>query len=129
MPEDLYIHATPSSPEIDFRYSQHILILKGESYPENAAKFYCPVLQSLSEYLGQLRNQRTEVSIALTYFNSSSTKVLCNIICALDNAVSNGNRIIINWYYDEDDDSILEFGQELHEDYAEIEFNPVPMNK
>jgi hypothetical protein len=40
--EPLFIAASPTSPEVDFRFEQHTLSIKGESYPENAAAFYGP---------------------------------------------------------------------------------------
>jgi hypothetical protein len=30
----------------------------------------------------------------------------------------------LNWYYDEDDDTILEFGQEVADDFPAIDFAP-----
>jgi hypothetical protein len=125
--ENLYIAETPSSPEIDFNYSSHLLSMRGESYPENAAKFYGPVLHSLNGYLDSLSGQRVEFQIALTYFNSSSTKVLYNIMRALDEAAARDNLITVNWYYDEEDDTIHEIGQELHEDYPAVTFNAEPV--
>ena len=35
--DPLFIAATPTSPEVDFRFADHTLSLKGESYPENAS--------------------------------------------------------------------------------------------
>ena len=51
LPSPLFIAATPSSPEIDFRFEQHTLSIKGESYPENAAAFYGPLIASVRAYL------------------------------------------------------------------------------
>jgi hypothetical protein len=125
--ENLYIEKTASSPEIDFNYSSNCLSMQGESYPENAAKFYGPVLQSLKVYLDATNNQDIEFQIALTYFNSSSTKVLYNIMNALNEAAARDNTIIVNWYFDEDDDTIQEIGQELHEDYPAVIFKQQPV--
>lgn len=129
MIDNLYIAETSSSPEIDFNYSSHILSMRGESYPENAAKFYGPILNSLKNYLDSINNQKVQFQIALTYFNSSSTKVLYNIMHILDEATARDNSIIVNWHYDEDDDTIQEIGQELHEDYPSVTFNPSPVKK
>lgn len=38
-----------------------------------------------------------------------------------------GNVVILNWLYDEDDDTILEFGQEIADDFAALEFRPQPL--
>lgn len=120
--ENLYIAPTPSSPEVDFNFETHALSLRGESYPENAAAFYGDIVARLEDYLARQHGRRIEVNIALAYFNSSSTKMLFNLIEALDDAVDAGNHVRLNWYHDEEDETILEFGQELSEDFSAIEF-------
>ncbi len=125
--DNLYIAPTPSSPEVDFQFDKHTLHLRGESYPENAAAFYGDVIARLREYLSQQREQRIEVHIALAYFNSSSTKMLFNLIDALNDAAEEGNPVALHWYYDEEDDTILEFGQELSDDFPDLEFTSHPV--
>ncbi|WP_159301410.1 DUF1987 domain-containing protein, partial [Raoultella terrigena] len=105
----------------------HTLSLRGESYPENAAAFYGDIIARLKDYLAQQSGQRIEVHIALAYFNSSSTKMLFNLIDALNEAVEAGNPVALHWYYDEEDDTILEFGQELSDDFPDLEFNSHPV--
>jgi len=120
---DLYIDATNTSPEVDFRFNEHQLVLRGESYPENAAAFFGPITEALREYLDQSQDQTIEVIIELTYFNSSSTKVLFNIFDMLNAAAAN-NIINLHWRHDQDDDTILEFGEDLHEDFPAINYIP-----
>lgn len=112
---------------MDFQFDRHTLSLRGESYPENAAAFYGEVLKQLQNYLSQQHQQRIEVNIALAYFNSSSTKMLFNLIDTLHAAVEAGNQVTLNWFYDEEDDTILEFGQELSEDFPAIGFANHPV--
>lgn len=120
--ENLFIAATPDSPEVSFDFHQHTLSLKGESYPENAAVFYGDALVRLRKYLAGCDQAQLTVNVALTYFNSSSTKILFSMFDALNEAAERGNRVVLNWFHDEDDDTILEFGQELHADFPAIEF-------
>jgi len=121
--DNLYIAPTPSTPEVDFQFDKHTLSLRGESYPENAAAFYAGVFGPLKAYLAHLKACSVEVNIALAYFNSSSTKMLFNMIEALNDAVEAGNQVALHWYHEEDDDTILEFGQELNEDFPAIAFS------
>ncbi len=120
--DNLYIAATPSSPEVNFDFAQHRLSIRGESYPENAAAFYGDIIKSLHEYLASCTETLITVDIALAYFNSSSTKMLFNIFEALNDAHHAGNHIAVNWYHDEEDDTILEFGQELSDDFPDLTF-------
>ena len=125
--DNLYIEATATSPEIDFRFDQHLLSMKGESYPENAAAFYTPVVERLRRFLACQDNATITTHIALAYFNSSSTKMLFSIFDALDQAAQAGNRIEVNWYHDEEDETIFEFGEELKADFTSIVFNDHPV--
>lgn len=120
-PDDLFLAATADSPEVNFEFSANRLSLKGESYPENAAAFYADVLSRTRAYLDDVPAQ-INVDVALVYFNSSSTKVLFTLFHMLNDTVSKGSKITLNWYHDPEDDTILEFGQELHDDFPLIDF-------
>ena len=127
--ENLYIAPTPSTPEVDFKFDQHRLGLRGESYPENAAAFYGDVIPPLRTYLAGCVDQPIELHIALAYFNSSSTKMLFNLIEALSGAVdARGNRVSVHWFHDEEDDTMLEFGEELRDDFPLIDFVLQPVH-
>jgi len=123
--DDLFIPASGSSPEVDFRFGAHTLSLKGESYPENAAAFYGDIIARTRAYLAGPPDHDVTVDVALTYFNSSSTKMLFNLFAALNDAAETGTRVVLNWYHDVDDDTILEFGAELHDEFAALEFRDV----
>jgi hypothetical protein len=121
--EPLFIAASPTSPEVDFRFDQHTLSIKGESYPENAAAFYGPVIARVQAWLDGCVEAEITVNVSLAYFNSSSTKMLFTFFEALNNAAVAGNQVRLNWYHDEDDDTILEFGQELQDDFGALDFH------
>lgn len=126
--DNFYIEATATSPEIDFRFDQNLLSMKGESYPENAAAFYTPIVQHLRTWLASQDGAAITANIALAYFNSSSTKMLFSIFDALDQSAEAGNRVEVNWYYEEEDETIFEFGEELKADFTSIVFNDRPIS-
>lgn len=125
--DNFYIAATSTSPEVDFRFDQNVLTLRGESYPENAAAFYAPVTEQLRTYLAGCNDSSITVDVTLTYFNSSSTKMLFSVFDALDEAASSGNRVLVNWFRDAEDETILEFGEELQADFTAIQFTDCPV--
>ncbi|OEZ63660.1 DUF1987 domain-containing protein [Duganella sp. HH105] len=126
--EPLFISASPTSPEIDFRFDQDTLSIKGESYPENAAAFYGPLIARVQAYLDGRSDASITVNVSLAYFNSSSTKMLFSFFDALNKAAIAGNQVRLNWYHDEDDDTILEFGQELQDDFGALDFHDHPVS-
>ncbi|MGF6768198.1 hypothetical protein P3T18_000668 [Paraburkholderia sp. GAS199] len=125
--DNLYIAATNTSPEVDFRFDENVLTFRGESYPENAAAFYAPVLESLRAYLAACNGAEITMDVTLTYFNSSSTKMLFSVFDALDSAASAGNQVVVRWYRDAEDETILEFGEELQADFTAIQFTDCPI--
>jgi hypothetical protein len=125
--ENYFIAATASSPEVDFRFDQNVLALRGESYPENAAAFYAPIVERLNAWLDTCTAILITVDVTLTYFNSSSTKMLFSMFDALDRAASSGLSVNVNWYRDEEDETIMEFGEELQTDFTAIKFNDCPV--
>lgn len=125
--ENLYLAATADTPEVDFRFDAHSLSLTGESYPENAAAFYGPILKQLQSYLVTCSDGDTiTVDVALVYFNSSSTKMLFSFYDALNGAAELGVRVVLNWHRDPEDDTIAEFGDELRDDFTALDFHDLP---
>jgi hypothetical protein len=121
----LYIEATKSSPEIDFNPETGALKIKGQSYPENAFKFYEPLFDWIDDYF-EISNNDVQVDINLIYLNTSSTKCLMDIFYKLEQAAQKGRKIKINWYYKSNNRNILECGKEFEEDLEEdLEFNLV----
>ena len=121
--EKLYIAPTGNTPEVDFDFPNHRLLLKGESYPESAAAFYSDILSKTSQFLDEMTAETIHVSVQLNYFNSSSTKMLFSLFDRLNLAAQAGNTIVLDWHHDIDDETILEFGLELAEDFPAIEFH------
>jgi hypothetical protein len=125
--EDFYITASPTSPEIQLRVTAHSLSIKGESYPENAAAFYGPVIERVQAFLDTCTQATVTVNISLAYFNSSSTKMLFSLFDLLNTAALANNQVCLNWFHDEDDDTMFEFGQELRDDFGAIDFRDCPV--
>ncbi|MFA5596843.1 MAG: DUF1987 domain-containing protein [Pusillimonas sp.] len=121
---ELYIAATASSPEIDFRFSERHLSIKGEAYPENAALFWGEIITAVRDFLTSDNSESSiTVDVSLAYFNSSSTKMLFSLFDALNEKAAAGTPVVLNWFHDEDDDTIYEFGQELCEDFTDLSFH------
>ncbi len=109
------------APLVDFDFNAGHLVMKGESYPEDAAAFFGPLLESLRRYLEQPA-ESVCVYFEMAYFNSSSAKALMNMFQMLEDAAAQGHTIRINWFYHEDDDTMAEFGEDFSEDMEHAEF-------
>lgn len=118
---------TKSTPWIKLDPESRRFEIQGESYPENSANFYSPMLQWLETYLNQLENEGLEVDVELIYFNSSSSKVFMNFFDMLEDAAQRGVSVVVNWKYHEDNDTALECGEEFQEDLENVSFNLVEL--
>jgi len=119
---DIAIAATKNTPEILSEIAEHRITIRGEAYPENAAQFYGPFFSWLDDYLGQAIHHATEVNIELTYFNSSTSKVLLDLFDRLEKAVVGGQQMVVNWRFHRDNDMILEYGEEFAEEVKRLDF-------
>ncbi|MCG3164777.1 MAG: hypothetical protein POELPBGB_00536 [Bacteroidia bacterium] len=113
--EAIIIEGTPKTPTVNFDSTSGILQLKGRSIPENSIEFYKPLVEWLDEYAAKPQ-PKTAVNIQLEYFNTSSSKCLLDLFKKLETMHKGGNDITIKWYYEEDDEDMLEAG----EDYQSI---------
>jgi len=111
-----------STPWIHFDPNQNHLQISGESYPENSAKFYAPMLEWLEGYLNNMQASKIQVDVKLIYFNSSSSKLFMNFFDMLEEAAQNGIYVEVNWIYHEDNDTALECGEEFQEDLDNVCF-------
>lgn len=123
--DNLIIEKTPSTPYINFDTLENKLTLKGESFPENAAKFYAPVLDWLKEYLSGIDEQEVGVDFEIIYFNSSTSKIFMMIFNLLDSAAGEGKKVAVNWRCDERNETAVECGEEFMEDLEHVQFNIV----
>lgn len=113
--EKVVIEGTPKTPTINFDMVTGVLEIKGRSIPENSIEFYKPLVEHLERY-AQKPQSNTNVNIQLEYFNTSSSKCILDVFKKLEAIHKNGAQIIINWYYEQDDEDMLEAG----EDYQAI---------
>lgn len=113
--EKYSIDGTPKTPTISFDLSGGVLEIKGRSIPENSIEFYKPLVDALDKYAGSPKSA-TNVNIQLEYFNTSSSKCILDVFKKLENINKNGSAVVINWHYEEDDEDMLEAG----EDYQAI---------
>ncbi|MBF0621840.1 MAG: DUF1987 domain-containing protein [Magnetococcales bacterium] len=123
--KDLVIEATKSTPLIQFSAEEGVLVIRGESYPENAVSFYESVFSWLEVYFNQDKNKPITLDIQMAYFNSSSSKILMDLFDLFEESSSEGRSVTINWRYHEENEMALEYGEEFQEDLQEATFNLV----
>jgi hypothetical protein len=107
--KELKISPTKNSPEVILN-PQGFIKIKGRSIHENIIDFFKPVEEWVVEYI-KVPADVTCVDINLEYFNSATAKLLIQLFQKISHIQLKNKKFIINWYYDEGDDDILEKGQ------------------
>lgn len=120
MKNSLIIEETQDTPKIVLDKATGVFEVSGRSLPENAVKFYTPVLQWMEEYV-ITPNQITNFEFKLDYFNSASTKKIFEIITILEKLIQKKYPVIVIWYHSKDDELIKSRGLEI-KDMVDIPF-------
>lgn len=117
------IKGTDDTPNVILDAENSIIEFSGRSLPEDVITFYTPALQWIEEY-AKNPNSKTHVIFRLEYFNTASSKAILDILLKFEDILNEGNDVIVQWYYQEDDEDMLEAGEE----YSEIVDIPFEMH-
>jgi len=107
------IAPTKNTPEVILDMKGTIK-LTGRLIPENAEDFFKPVEEWINEYFKNPA-EITCVEIYLEYINSAGNKNLLKIIHKITHIhlKKNTSKFIINWYYNDEDEDMLEKGRDF----------------
>ena len=115
---------TTSTPYVLVDEEDHYIKLAGRSFNEDIMEFFTPVINWLDTYL-TTDFGRLVFDCNMDYFNSSTVKILSTMIKKLDKYSVGKNKVVVNWVTTEDNDIIIECGEDFEEDIEHLEFNLV----
>jgi hypothetical protein len=122
--EAIKIIGTEDTPSIILDAGENNFQILGRSLPEDAGKFYNPIISWMKDY--SLSPNATSVfNFKLTYFNTSSSKMLLDILLMLEEMKSKGKDVTVKWYYPEEDEDMQEAGIE-YADIVDVPFEQIP---
>ncbi|MBC7412810.1 MAG: DUF1987 family protein [Bacteroidia bacterium] len=120
MLEDLIIDRTEYTPSISFSVNAKDFMIVGEARPENAGKFFEPVLLWLKNFSETAHNDESfkqnksvKVYFILDYFNSSSIKYLYDVLKQLEFIKPYLFSLEIVWSHESSDEDMYENGVEF----------------
>ena len=126
--ENLYIKGSSEAffiPTVDFNAETGHCILSGESYLEDTVEFYEPLIKWVRQYTEDIKKPIT-FDIKLTYYNTSSSRSILDILDILKAYEDLSGFVTVNWHYDEEEQMDIE---EEVEDYiieSGLEINLIP---
>jgi len=99
-PERIEIQGTKSNfvavPDVLLDPQKGLFTLSGESYMEETLTFYTQIFDWLKAYFHHF-NQALDVKFGLTYFNTSSSRAIVNLLCVLKQFQTEGAQINVHW--------------------------------
>ena len=120
--KDLLMESTKSTPYIFFDADKATLHLKGESFPENAAKFYNPLLDWAKAFIEETNEIKLRLEFEIVYFNSSTSKIFLTLFELMEKGVNKGKDIKVVWRCDKENEIAMECGEEFKEELSSLPF-------
>jgi hypothetical protein len=112
------IHILPSEGTPEYLFcSDGRFKIRGRGLYKTETEAVIELINWIDEYLGDPA-EITYVVIALEYLNSYSTIIIVSIIRRLNMVLLHSKKLVIQWYYEEDDEDMLERGE-----YIAMTFN------
>jgi len=108
-------------PTVSFNAKTGICQISGESFLEDTVEFYRPLIDWVDEYIKTVKGPLALI-IKLSYFNTSSSRSLLDILNLLRDYEEVGGEVVVNWHFDENDidmeedidDYIIDTGLEIN---------------
>jgi len=113
-----------STPYVLIDEAKGYMRMEGRSFHENVVEFFKEVNTWLDGYLISDFGAFT-FDCEMNYFNSSTVKLLHNMLMKMEQYAGAEKKITVNWITTESNDIIIECGEDFAEDVSRLEFNLV----
>lgn len=108
------LESSEDTPKIILDAANNLFEISGRSIPEDSAAFYKPILEWIDSYATK-PNAKTNFVFNLEYFNTSSSKLILDILTKLEALHQRNHDMLITWCYREDDEDMQDAGEEYSE--------------
>lgn len=117
----ILIARTKNTPEVSLTAGGRLL-LSGRSIHEEPYRFFNRLFEWIYHYCQHPNHTFLTIDISLEYCNSGSTKAILDLLKAVAGCCQKGFPININWYYEKDDDDVLDHA-DVYESITGLKFN------
>ncbi len=120
-------HGKHFSPSVNFNSETGICSIEGESFLEDTLEFYEPLFEWVNQYTKEIKKPIT-FNFKLHYFNTSTSKCILQILYILKKYEINNGEVVVNWYYDSNEENIDDELEEVDDFKIEtgIDINLIP---
>jgi len=107
--DEVHILPTNKTPEVLLN-PEGIIKIKGRAIDESRTIVPDQVVNWIEAYVKNPA-ELTEVIIALEFLNSFNTIILTTTLKKFSQVIQHGKKLVIRWYYEEDDVDLFERGE------------------
>lgn len=119
------IRETLYTPRVRILGDEKRIAITGQSRLEDPSVFYEEFVYLIEDCLNEFKTHAT-LDFKFNYLNTSSSKWLFHILKNMQNKYQGKKIITVNWYYETDDDAMLEAG-EVFQSLLNLPFNIIPL--
>lgn len=112
---DFSLPGSQSTPAIHSDWAAGSVSMQGDSYPENSYELFHQVFEWIERFLAEAERPLS-LELRLLYLNTSSIKAMMDIFDLLEAAHQQGKAVAVNWYYDRQNERVVELAEEFKED-------------
>src|SRR5450830_408011 len=112
---NLNIPGSDTSPEIDGNVQAGRLVMRGDSYPENACELFAAVTDWVRDFIAQSA-QPLVLELYLSYLNTSSVKAMMEIFDLLEVAHRTASSVAVTWFYEARNELAADVANKFKED-------------
>lgn len=120
------IKETTTTPKVNLDKKSCKLTIKGRSYPENAHRFYKPILKEVINHKKDISKSNIIIEIKLEIISSISMRYIHDMI---DFIGKNTKSTIVNWYHEFDDEDMIESIELCSNIFPKITINSISTNE
>lgn len=110
-----FIRATGSTPSIEFSPSKGLLEITGVSTPDDPLSFYGHIFSLLHEF-ETVSHKELVINFGLKNMTGSTTYIYI-LVKKLISLQNDTRKVVFNWYYEKNNEKILETGKEISQHY------------
>jgi hypothetical protein len=114
----LSIEPTKTTPLVEFDPQTNEFLLQGVCLPEEPIILFKRIVEYTHEYISTNPVNLT-VNVKIEFFNTASSKLFLELLKIISANIKN---VVVNWFYEEDDDDILDFWKDL-KSFIPVTFN------
>ncbi len=107
---NFYIQRTKTTPYA--LINNGYMKIAGKSVPVEEKNFFGVFNEQINRYIKK-PNNKTSLDFSLSHVNASSKRQIIGVLNQLESLISLGFDVEVNWYYEEDNEDVREFGEIL----------------